>query len=178
MTDEYEIPAGETGIEPGTYLCVLTALTPFTLYEKRDGWSREKPENPADIVETYNKIEWTFATDDGEIGKGQTSIARSERSTLFAWATGLGMAPAVVLDRSKPIPAGQLIGREGLVTFALDKGGYSRATSVVPAPRQKQQPNLSPADPASANFGVAGVQPAAAVAVDATGNAQPGDLPF
>jgi hypothetical protein len=174
MTDEYEIPAGDTGIEPGTYLCVLTALTPFTLYEKRDGWSRERPENTADIVEEYKKVEWTFATDDGEIGKGQTSIARSERSTLFAWATGLGMSPAVVLDRSKPIPAGQLIGREGLVTFALDKGGYSRAVSVVPAPKQRQQPNLQPAaTPAAEHFGVAGVQPAAAVA-----EAPTDDLPF
>lgn len=136
MTDEYEIPTGDTGHEPGTFLMTLTALKPFTLYETRKGWTREKPEDGS-LVEAYNKIEWIFFDDDGEPGTGNTSTARGETSTLFKWATGLGLAPAVVLDRSKPIPSGQLIGRQGMVTFAPDKNGYSRITSVVPAPRAR-----------------------------------------
>jgi hypothetical protein len=135
---EYEIPAEAPGAEPGTYLAILTALKPFTLYETSDGWTREKPD--AGIVEAYNKIDWIFHTDDGEQLEGMTSTARSERSTLFAWATGLGMPAAVVLDRSKPIPASQLIGREGMVTVSLDKNGRSRVTSVVPAPKAKAAP--------------------------------------
>src|SRR5688572_27474000 len=125
MTDEYEIPTGDTGHETGTFLMTLTALKPFTLYETTKGWTREKPEDGS-LVEAYNKIEWVFADEDGETGTGTTSTARSERSTLFAWATGLGMAPATVLDRSKPIPASQLVGREAMVTFAADKNGYAR----------------------------------------------------
>lgn len=138
MTDEYEIPVGDTGHETGTFLMVLTALKPFTLYETRNGiWTREKPEDGT-LVEAYNKIAWIFADDEGETGEGTTSTARSERSTLFAWATGLGMSPAVVLDRSKPIPASQLIGREAMVTFAADpKSGYSKIVSVVPAPKAR-----------------------------------------
>jgi hypothetical protein len=137
MTDDYEIPTGDTGHEPGTFLMVLTALKPFMLYETRNGWTREKPEDSHSIVESYNKIEWVFADDEGVTGSGSTSTARSERSTLFAWATGLGVPPAVVLDRSKPIPSGQLVGREAMVTFAPDKNGYSRITSVVPVPRAR-----------------------------------------
>ncbi len=136
MSDEYEIPTGETGHEPGTFLMTLTALKPFTLYETSKGWTREKPDDGT-VVEAYNKIEWVFADEDGEFGSGTTSTARSERSTLYAWATGLGMAAAVVLDRSKPIPASQLIGRSGMVTFAPDKNGYSRISSVVPAPKAR-----------------------------------------
>lgn len=136
MTDDYEIPTGDTGHEPGTFLMVLTALKPFTLYETRTGWTRELTD-PASLIESYSKIEWVFADDEGETGSGSTSTARSERSTLFAWATGLGLPPALVLDRSKPIPSSQLIGREAMVTFAPDKSGYSRITSVVPVPRQR-----------------------------------------
>jgi hypothetical protein len=133
---EYEIPAGEVDIEPGTYLATLTALKPYTLYETSKGWSREMPDD-AQLVEAYNKVEWIFHTDDEESIHGSTSTARSERSTLFAWATGLGMAASVVLDRSKPIPASQLIGRSAMVTVVLDKNGYSKIASVVPAPRVK-----------------------------------------
>lgn len=140
MTDDYEIPTGDTGHEPGTFLMVLTALRPFTLYETRNGWSRERPEDTHSIIESYAKIEWIFADDQGETGTGTTSTARSEKSTLYAWATGLGLAPAVVLDRSKPIPASQLIGREAMVTFAPDKNGYSRIVTVVPPPRVRQAP--------------------------------------
>lgn len=138
MTDDYEIPTGDTGHEPGTFLMVLTALKPFMLYETRNGWSRERPEDTGSIIESYSKIEWVFADDEGETGSGSTSTARSERSTLYAWATGLGLLPAVVLDRRTPIPASQLIGREAMVTFAPDKNGYSRITSVVPVPRARQ----------------------------------------
>jgi len=143
MTDEYEIPAGDTGHEVGTFLMTLTALKPFTLYETTKGWTREKPEDGT-LVESYNKVEWIFHDEDGESGIGRTSTARSERSTLFAWATGLGVPPAVVLDRSKPIPASQLIGREGMVTFAPNKNGYSEITSVVPAPKARA-PRTDPA---------------------------------
>jgi hypothetical protein len=136
MTDEYEIPVGDTGHETGTFLMTLTALKPFTLYETTKGWTREKPED-GNVVEAYNKIEWIFADEDGEYGNGTTSTARSERSTLYAWATGLGMPAAVVLDRSKPIPASQLVGRDAMVTFAADKNGYSRISSVVPAPKAR-----------------------------------------
>lgn len=133
---EYEIPAGEPDIEPGTYLAVLTALKPYTLYETSKGWTRDMPEDGT-VVESYNKIEWLFHTDEGEPIRGNTSTARSDRSTLYAWATGLGVAPAVVLDRSKPIPASQLIGREAMVTVVLDKNGYAKIASVVPAPRSR-----------------------------------------
>jgi hypothetical protein len=133
---EYEIPAGEPAIEPGTYLATLTALKPFTLYETSSGWTREKPEDGS-VVEAYNKIEWHFHTDDDELIEGTTSTARSERSTLYAWATGLGIAASVVLDRSKPIPASLLIGRAAMVTVALDKNGYPRVASVVPAPKAR-----------------------------------------
>jgi len=147
---EYEIPAGDVDIEPGTYLATLTALKPYTLYETSKGWSREMPDD-AQLVEAYNKVEWIFHTDDDESIHGSTSTARSERSTLFAWATGLGMASAVVLDRSKPIPASQLIGRSAMVTVILDKNGYSKIASVVPAPRVKGaapaiEPDQIPAD--------------------------------
>lgn len=148
MSDnDYEIPTGDTGHEPGTFLMTLTALKPFTLYETTKGWTREKPVDGS-LVESYNKIEWVFADDEGETGTGNTSTARSERSTLYAWATGLGLAPAIVLDRSKPIPASQLIGREAMVTFAPDKNGYSRISSVVPAPRARAAaaPAAAPAD--------------------------------
>lgn len=170
MSDEYEIPAGDTGIEPGTYLMTLTALKPFTLYETTKGWTRDEPD-AGTLVEAYNKIEWVFATDDSEIGTGTTSTARSERSTLFAWATGLGLPAAVVLDRSKPIPASQLIGREGMVTFAPDKNGYPRITSVVPAPKAKvAAPVAAPAQPAPGDepvtFGAAGVQQPAPAPAD------------
>ena len=159
MTDDYEIPAGEAGLEPGTYLATLTALKPFTLYETTQGWTRERPDDG--IVEAYNKIAWHFATDDGDTIESSTSTSRSERSTLYAWAIGLGMAPAVILDRSKPIPAAQLIGREAMVTFAADKNGYSRIASVVPAPKAK----------------AAFVAPAPA-AVEASTEAPSGNLPF
>jgi hypothetical protein len=132
---EYEIPAGEAGPEPGTYFATLTALKPFTLYETSKGWTREKPDDG--LAEAYSKIEWHFHTEDGERLEGVTSTARSEKSTLFAWATGLGLAPAVVLDRSKPIPAGLLLGREAMVTVQLDKNGYPRVTTVVPAPKAR-----------------------------------------
>lgn len=147
MTDDYEIPTGDTGHEPGTFLMLLTALKPFTLYETRNGWTRERPEDGGSVIEAYSKIEWIFADDQGEFGSGTTSTARSERSTLFAWATGLGLAPAVVLDRSKPIPASQLIGREAMVTFQPDKNGYSRIVSVVPAPRARQAAPAAAAAP-------------------------------
>jgi hypothetical protein len=129
-----------------------------------------------------------FADDEGETGTGTTSTARSERSTLFAWATGLGMPPSVVLDRSKPIPASQLVGREAMVTFAPDKNGYSRISSVVPAPRARaaSTPAIAPVEvpagpvreivppqPQAGGFGEAGVQPAASV-TGQTGD----DLPF
>lgn len=136
MSDEYEIPAGEGGIDPGTYLATLTDLKPYTLYETSKGWSREIPEDGT-VVEAYNKISWRFATDDGDTIEGSTSTSRSERSTLYAWASGLGISPAVILDRSKPIPAKQLIGREAMVTVVLDKNGYSKIASVVPAPRAR-----------------------------------------
>lgn len=145
MSDEYEIPVGDTGHEAGTFLMTLTALKPFTLYETTKGWTREKPEDGS-LVEAYNKIEWVFADDEGEFGNGTTSTARSERSTLYAWATGLGMAPAIVLDRSKPIPASQLIGRDAMVTFAPDKNGYSRIVSVVPAPKARTPRPAAPVD--------------------------------
>lgn len=152
MTDEYQIPTGDTGHEPGTFLMVLTALKPFKLYETRNGWTREAPQDGS-LIEAYDKIEWVFADDEGQTGTGTTSTARSERSTLFQWATGLGLAPAVVLDRRTPIPASQLIGREAMVTFAPDKNGYSRIVSVVPAPRARQ------AAPAPVAAPVAAVQP-------------------
>ena len=136
MTDEYEIPAGDVDIEPGTYLATLTALKPYVLYETSKGWGREIPDDGT-VVEAYNKIEWVFHTDEDDVIHGSTSTARSERSTLYAWATGLGMAPAVVLDRSKPIPSSQLIGRAAMVTVTLDKNGYSKIASVVPAPKAK-----------------------------------------
>lgn len=136
MTEEYEIPVGDTGHEPGTFLMTLTNLKPFTLYETTKGWSREMPTDGG-LVEAYNKIEWVFLDEDGESGTGNTSTARSERSTLYAWATGLGLAPGIVLDRSKPIPAAELIGRTAMVTFAPDKNGYNRISSVVPAPKAR-----------------------------------------
>lgn len=142
---EYEIPAGEAGIDPGTYFATLTKLEPFTLYETASGWSRTPPEDGA-VAEAYHKIEWTFHTEDGEQVDGTTSTARSERSTLYAWATGLGLAPAVVLDRSKPIPASQLIGRSALITVELDKNGYSRVKAVVQAPKQKATPAAQPGE--------------------------------
>ena len=148
MTDDYEIPAGDTGHETGTFLMTLTALRPFTLFETTKGWTRERPEDGS-LVEAYNKIEWVFADDEGETGSGSTSTARSERSTLYAWATGLGVAGGVILDRSKPIPAAQLIGREAMVTFAADKNGYSRIASVVPAPRARAQAPTFVAAPAT-----------------------------
>ena len=162
MTDDYEIPTGDTGHETGTFLMTLTALRPFTLYETTKGWTREKPEDGS-LVEAYNKIEWVFADDEGETGSGTTSTARSERSTLYAWATGLGLPAGVVLDRSKPIPANQLIGREGMVTFAADKNGYSKIASVVPAPKAKA-PAAVPGE-----FAGAPTQPT---------EAPSGDLPF
>jgi hypothetical protein len=170
MTDEYEIPVGDTGHETGTFLMTLMALKPFTLYETTKGWTREKPEDGS-LVEAYNKIEWVFSDEDGEPGTGTTSTARSERSTLFAWATGLGMPAAVVLDRSKPIPASQLLGREGMVTFAPDKNGYSRISSVVPAPKAKVAPAAPPAQPGE--FAGAPTTPPL-VAAAAAGD----DLPF
>jgi hypothetical protein len=178
VTDDYEIPTGDTGHEVGTFLMTLTALKPFKLYETRTGWTREQPE-PSQLIESYDKIEWVFADDQGEIGSGNTSTSRSERSTLFAWATGLGLPPSVVLDRSKPIPASQLIGREAMVTFAADKNGYSRITSVVPAPKARSAAQAvaeaapAPQAPAQPGFGDAGIQPAAPVPAQ-----QAGDLPF
>lgn len=169
MTEEYEIPAGEPQIEPGTYLATLTGLKPFTLYETSRGWTREKPEDGG-VVEAYNKIEWVFHTDDGEPIHGTTSTARSERSTLYAWATGLGMSAAIVLDRSKPIPASQLIGRAGMVTVALDKNGYSRVASVVPAPRARTAAQPGEFD------GAPRQQPIAPTGAEA--GVPAGDLPF
>ena len=143
MTDDYEIPTGDTGHEPGTFLMVLTALKPWKLYETRNGWAREAPTDGS-LIQVYDKIEWVFADDQGETGSDSTSVARGESSTLFKWATGLGVPPAVVLDRSKPIPSSQLIGREGLVTFMPNKNGYSRITSVVPAPKARTAPVQPP----------------------------------
>jgi len=171
MTDEYEIPTGDTGHELGTFLMTLTALKPFTLYETTKGWTREKPED-GNVVEAYNKIEWVFCDEDGEFGNGTTSTARSERSTLFAWATGLGMPPAVVLDRSKPIPASQLVGREAMVTFAADKNGYARISSVVPAPKART------AAPAAAQPGEFSGAPATPVMTAPGGSNDSGSLPF
>lgn len=182
---DYEIPAGAAGAEPGTYIATLTALKPFTLYETSKGWSRELPDD-AQVVEAYNKIEWHFHTDEGELLEGTTSTARSERSTLFAWATGLGLPPAVVLDRSKPIPSSLLIGREAMVTVGPDKNGYPRVQSVVPVPRQRQAPPAPPAPPAPT--AIPGETLAAASVVDQpmttlpnmapTQPALPDDLPF
>lgn len=181
MTDEYEIPVGDTGHEPGTFLMKLTALKPFKLYETRNGWTREQPVDGS-LIETYDKIEWVFADEDGAVGSGNTSTARSERSTLFAWATGLGLAPAVVLDRSKPIPARELIGREAMVTFAPDKNGYSRITSVVPAPKARgTAPAQGQPEVEAVTFGAAGVQAPAAVPVGVGADSvppEPDDLPF
>ena len=156
---EYEIPAGEPGAEPGTYFATLTALKPFTLYETSTGWTREKPENG--LAEAYSKIEWHFHTEDGERLEGITSTARSERSTLFAWATGLGLPAGVVLDRSKPIPASLLIGREAMVTVQRDKNGYPRVTTVVPAPKSR-----AAAPVAAGTFDGAPTQPAIASSDD------------
>lgn len=168
MTDEYEIPTGDTGHAPGTFLMTLTALKPFTLYETRNGWTREAPV-AGSLIEAYDRIEWIFHDYEGEQGSGTTSTARGERSTLFAWATGLGLSPAVVLDRRTPIPASQLIGREAMVTFAPDKNGYSRITSVVPPPQAKAAaPAPAASDPVvDAPFGgETGIQPAAAGPAD------------
>lgn len=175
MTDDYQIPTGDTGHEVGTFLMTLTALKPFRLYETRTGWTREQPD-PGNLIESYDKIEWVFADDDGEIGTGNTGTSRSERSTLFAWATGLGLPPAVVLDRSKPIPSSQLIGREGMVTFAADKNGYARITSVVPAPKARVAAPVAdaPKRDEDVTFGAADVQQPAAVPV----GAGQGVLPF
>lgn len=167
MTDEYEIPTGDTGHEAGTFLMKLTALKPFKLYETTKGWSREAPD-PSNLIEAFDKIEWLFVDEDGEMGSGNTSTARSEKSTLFAWATGLGVAPAVILDRSKPIPASELIGRTGMVTFAPDKNGYSRISNVVPPPRARaaapaEAPVAAPVG-AAPGGGFAGVEPVAAEA--------------
>lgn len=137
-TEDYEIPAGDSGHEPGTFLMTLTGLIPFKLYESQAGWSRTQPEQGS--YEAHDRIKWLFSDEDGEVAEGTTSIARSERSTLYAWATGLGMPAAVVLDRSKGIPADQLIGRSAMVTVTQDRGGYGRVTSVVPAPKQRQAP--------------------------------------
>lgn len=182
MTDEYEIPTGDTGHEPGTFLMVLTALKPFKLYETRKGWTREQPE-PSQLIEAYDKIEWVFADDQGEIGTGTTSTARSERSTLFAWATGLGLPAAVILDRSKPIPASQLIGREANVTFTPDANGYSRISAVVP-PARAPRAAASVAQPGGEIREIIPPQPAApnpspSPAAVPAGAAQAGDdLPF
>lgn len=175
MTDDYEIPTGDTGHEAGSFLMTLTALKPFKLYETRTGWTREQPET-SQLIESYDKIEWVFADDEGEFGTGTTSTARSERSTLFAWATGLGLPPAVVLDRSKPIPASQLIGRDAMVTFAPDKNGYARISSVVPAPKARAAAPVAdaPTRDEEVTFGASGVQQPAPVPV----GAGQGDLPF
>lgn len=172
MTDDYEIPTGDTGHEPGTFLCTLVALKPFKLYETRNGWTREAPEGGAGVIDTYDKIEWSFSDESGEIAKDSTSTSRSERSTLFAWATGLGLPAAVVLDRSKPIPASQLIGREANVTFTPNKNGYSRITAVVPPPKVRpaapvEQTTMPTAQPGEFSGAPATPEPAAV-----------GDLPF
>lgn len=147
MTDDYEIPTGDTGHEPGTFLMTLVGLKPFQLYETRNGWTREMPENGAGIIDSYDKIEWAFSDEHGEVAKDSTSTSRSERSTLFAWATGLGLSPAIVLDRSKPIPSAQLVGRSANVTFTPNKNGYSRISAVVPPPRARETAPVTPAAP-------------------------------
>jgi hypothetical protein len=173
MTDDYEIPTGDTGHEPGTFLMTLVGLKPFKLYETRNGWTRELPENGAGVIDTYDKIEWAFSDEAGEIAKDSTSTSRSERSTLFAWATGLGLPAAVVLDRSKPIPSSQLIGRSANVTFTPNKNGYSRITAVVPPPKARAAaPATDPAGTFVMAGATAGLETPSAPAHD------PDNLPF
>jgi len=122
MTDDFTLDVGGD-IQPGTYLCVLTGLERFEIT------SNGEFETPAG--EIIPKLRWLFATDDGLQIEGSTSMATGPRSKMRAWMTGIGV------DISKPakLKLGDLVGREAMVTVALNESGYAAISSVVPAPK-------------------------------------------
>jgi hypothetical protein len=122
--DEFTLDVGGD-IQPGTYLCVLSNLERFDIV------SNGEYETPAG--ESIPKLRWTFATDEGLMIEGSTSLATGPRSKMRAWMTGIGV------DISKPakLKLSSLIGREAMVTVTLNENGYAGISSVVPAPKPK-----------------------------------------
>jgi hypothetical protein len=150
--------APQTDIEPGTYEATLTEISePRTIF----------PQTGPNAGKEVSLRDWTFALEDGTEIRGSASTASGPKSKTYAWLTALlGGTPPVI---GQSYPRSQLIGRECLVTVAIDEGGWAKIVNLSARPKARTpEPVASPQPPRRA--AARPVAPVAAGIAD--------DLPF
>lgn len=161
MTDDITITAGapQIDIAPGTYEATLTGISePRTIF----------PQSGPNAGKEVQLRDWTFALEDGTEINGSASVASGPKSKTYAWLTALLGGTPPVLGQS--YPKSQLIGREALITIAIDEGGWPKITNLSARPKAR-----AAAAPVAPPPVAAPVRRAAPVAVAAVASA---DVPF
>jgi hypothetical protein len=110
-------------VQPGTYECTLVELSRFSIV------STGEFDTPAG--EEIPKLKWVWATDDGLMIEGTTSLATGPRSKMRAWMAAIGV------DLSKPgkVKLSELVGHEALVNVAINESGFASISSIVARPK-------------------------------------------
>lgn len=150
--------APQMDIAPGTYEATLTEISePRTIF----------PQSGPNAGKEVQLRDWTFALEDGTEINGSASVASGPKSKTFAWLTALlGGTPPVI---GQSYPKAQLIGREALVTIAIDEGGWPKITNMSARPKARVAPVAVAAAPVAAPVTPAPrlrPQPVAAATVD------------
>ncbi len=152
--DDITITAGapQMDIGPGTYEAILTAISePRTIF----------PQSGPNAGKEVQLRDWTFALEDGTEINGSASVASGPKSKTYAWLTALlgGTPPAM----GQSYPRSQLIGREALITIAIDEGGWPKITNLSARPKARPA-TAAPVAPVAPPR--AGPQPVAVAPVD------------
>jgi hypothetical protein len=128
MTDDITITAGapQMDIAPGTYEATLISISePRTIL----------PQSGPNAGKEVQLRDWTFALEDGTEINGSASVASGPKSKTYAWLTALLGGTPPVLGQS--YPKSQLIGREALITIAIDEGGWPKITNLSARPKAR-----------------------------------------
>jgi hypothetical protein len=166
MTDDSITITGgapQMDVAPGTYEATLLSISdPRTIF----------PQSGPNAGKEVQLRDWVFALEDGTEINGSASVASGPKSKSFAWLTALlGGTPPVI---GQSYPKSQLIGREALITIAIDEGGWPKITNLSARPKARSAPVSAPIAAPVAVAPVAAparrAQPVAAVAAP--------DLPF
>jgi hypothetical protein len=128
MTDDITITAGapQMDIAPGTYEATLISISEPRVILPQSGPNAGKEVSLRD---------WTFALEDGTEINGSASVASGPKSKTYAWLTALLGGTPPVLGQS--YPKSQLIGREALITIAIDEGGWPKITNLSARPKAR-----------------------------------------
>jgi hypothetical protein len=155
MTDDITITAGapQMDIAPGTYEATLISISePRTIL----------PQSGPNAGKEVQLRDWTFALEDGTEINGSASVASGPKSKTYAWLTALLGGTPPVLGQS--YPKSQLIGREALITIAIDEGGWPKITNLSARPKARPAAVAAPVPVAVAPVRRAAPQPVAVAA--------------